>query len=67
MNDTDQMSYLGYLCNYAVAVKIHIFRIFFFISNALMSAILFTYCSRRDTDLMEEKERGGKKPFLRPC
>lgn len=51
-----KMGHLGYLCNYAVPVKIHIFR-FFFICNPLMSAVLFTYSSQRDADLMEQKKQ----------
>lgn len=49
-----KMGHLGYLCNYAVPVKTHIFS--FFICNPLMSAILFTYSSQGDT-----ANRAGKK------
>lgn len=55
-----KMGHLGYLCNYTVPVKIHIFR-FFFICNPLMSAILFTH-SNRGTRRSNRAEKNAPAP-----
>lgn len=52
-----KMDHLGYLCNYAVPVRLCIFRFFFLIiCNPLMSAILLTYSSQRETSLKEQEK-----------
>lgn len=52
-----KMDHLGYLCNYAVPVRLGIFTFFFcIIFNPLMSAMLLTYSSQRQTSLKEQEK-----------
>lgn len=52
-----EMGHLGYLCTHAVPVRLHIFRLFFLIiCNPLMSAMLLTYTSQRETSLKEQEK-----------
>lgn len=51
-----ETGHLGYLCNYAVPARLHIFSLFLkIICNPLMSAMLLTYNGQRETRLKEQE------------